>query len=47
MSASLVVILIGVILIFLSAIPGLNQFVNLWNVGWGFVLLGYLLVGKL
>lgn len=46
MSAATIVILIGVILVFLSALPVLSQGVSLWNLGWGFVLLGYLVIGK-
>lgn len=45
MSVQLAIILVGVILIFLSSVP-ITVGVNLWNLGWGFVLLGLLIIGK-
>lgn len=49
---STILILIGVVLIFLSAFPVVvpsppRRPVNLWNLGWGFVLTGTLLLNRL
>ncbi len=49
MSTGTILVLIGVILIFVSAfpssIPSKDYPISLWNLGWGFVLTGVLLVG--
>jgi len=48
MSASLVVVLIGLVLVFVSALfstPSIKgRAVNLWYLGWGFILTGVLLL---
>jgi len=56
-SAAFILILLGVVLIFVSSIvPSLplgappagqpQRSISLWNLGWGFVLTGVLLVGR-
>ena len=47
MAVATIFVLIGVVLIFVSAfVPTLGT-ASLWNLGWGFVLTGALLIGKM